>query len=377
VAHFAAPSGLLVASEGERGVENVVAVDPHGSGGDLVGDAVGFADVARPEAGGEAVHVVVGARHQLGGFGERNGHNHGTKDFFLHDLHVFSRIHQHRGLDEVSFAGSHRAADATDDYPGRNLHAIVSIGGKVVPRQGRNLLKWRIHPIADKPGIPRKRVTFQVMRRTLGTAMQGHGTMKDAQQILRHASIKTTAEIYMQEIQASVRSAINSRTREIFSQRTKELSQLKNPVSHQRKPNSLKPRNATVPNGSKFVGGVFQMAEKNGSSGRTRTPAQTYIQQDAEQGTLRPSDDHGVYRGAIGTISEPNCSTYLRTDDWGENNGCCYAGPAGAGCSRAVIFKPDATGDSYDVGCRRCTSASGPTGCRRCSSVSQPNWMGR
>ena len=101
-----------------------------------------------------------------------------------------------------------------------------------MPRQGRNFLKWRIHPIADKLGIPRKLVTFQVMRRTLGTDLQGHGTMKDAQQILRHASIKTTAEIYMQEIQASVRSAINSRTREIFRQRTKELSQLKNPVSH-------------------------------------------------------------------------------------------------------------------------------------------------
>ena len=129
--------------------------------------------------------------------------------------------------------------------------------GEVVPRQGRNFLKWRIHPIADKLGIPRKLVTFQVMRRTLGTDMQGHGTMKDAQQILRHASIKTTAEIYMQEIQASVRSAINSRTRAIFSQRTSDLRQLENPVSHQRKPNSPKPRNATVPNGSKLACGVF------------------------------------------------------------------------------------------------------------------------
>jgi integrase len=43
------------------------------------------------------------------------------------------------------------------------------------------------------------------MRRTLGTDMLGYGTMKDVQQILRHASIKTTAEIYMHEIQASVR----------------------------------------------------------------------------------------------------------------------------------------------------------------------------
>jgi hypothetical protein len=61
----------------------------------------------------------------------------------------------------------------------------------------------------------------------------------------------------MQEIQASVRSAINSRTREIFSQRTKELHQLESPVSHHRKPSSLKPQNTTVPNGSKFGFGVF------------------------------------------------------------------------------------------------------------------------
>jgi hypothetical protein len=127
----------------------------------------------------------------------------------------------------------------------------------MVPRQGRNFLKWKIHPIADKLSIPKKLVTFQVMRRTLGTDMQGHGTMKDAQQILRHASIKTTAEVYMQEIQASVRSAINSRTREIFSQRKTDLPQLESPVSHQRKPNSFKPRNTTVPNGSKFVCGVL------------------------------------------------------------------------------------------------------------------------
>jgi integrase len=123
---------------------------------------------------------------------------------------------------------------------------------QAVPRQGKNFLKWRIHPIADKLGIPRKLVTFQVMRRTLGTDMQGHGTMKDAQQILRHASIRTTAEIYMQEIQASVRSAINSRTRAIFSQRKGDSTQLENPVFYQRRPNSFKPGDTTVPNGSQF-----------------------------------------------------------------------------------------------------------------------------
>jgi len=89
--------------------------------------------------------------------------------------------------------------------------------GKSVPRQAKNFLKWRIWPIADRLGIPRKLVTFQVMRRMLGTDLQRHVTMKDAQQILRHASIRTTANVYMQQIPASVVAAINSRTRAILA----------------------------------------------------------------------------------------------------------------------------------------------------------------
>jgi hypothetical protein len=42
--------------------------------------------------------------------------------------------------------------------------------------------------------FPRKLLTFQVMRRTLGTDMQQHGTMKDAQRILRHASHQDNRE---------------------------------------------------------------------------------------------------------------------------------------------------------------------------------------
>ncbi|HLJ90750.1 MAG TPA: site-specific integrase [Candidatus Angelobacter sp.] len=124
--------------------------------------------------------------------------------------------------------------------------------GQSVPRQGRNFLKWRIYPIADKLGIPRKLVTFQVMRRTLGTDMQQHGTMKDTQQILRHASIKSTGEVYMQEIQASVRKAINSRTRAIFRTRSGESLAGGPLVFNKRQPNASKRRTATVPNGSKL-----------------------------------------------------------------------------------------------------------------------------
>lgn len=112
--------------------------------------------------------------------------------------------------------------------------------GKGVPRQGKNFLKWRIWPIADRLGIPRKLVTFQVMRRTLGTDLQRHGTMKDAQQILRHANIRTTANIYMQQIPASVVAAINSRTRAILATRQKPFGE---------------PGNTTGSNGLQFQNG--------------------------------------------------------------------------------------------------------------------------
>ena len=98
-------------------------------------------------------------------------------------------------------------------------HGKGERAGSTVPRRAKSFLKWRIYPIAKKMNIPRRLVTFQVMRRTLGTDLQQHGTIKDAQGVLRHASIKTTGDVYVQQIPQSVRAAINSRTRAILAQR--------------------------------------------------------------------------------------------------------------------------------------------------------------
>jgi integrase len=86
-----------------------------------------------------------------------------------------------------------------------------------VPRWGKNFLRWRVRPIARQLGIPNSLVTFQVMRRTLGTDLQAHGTLKDAQGALRHASIRTTGDVYMQTIERSVLDAMNSRTLQILA----------------------------------------------------------------------------------------------------------------------------------------------------------------
>ena len=70
--------------------------------------------------------------------------------------------------------------------------------------------------------IPRKLVTFQVMRRTYRapSSFNNMEPIKDAQGVLRHASIKTTnGDVYVQQIPQSVRAAINSRTRAILAQR--------------------------------------------------------------------------------------------------------------------------------------------------------------
>jgi integrase len=84
--------------------------------------------------------------------------------------------------------------------------------GQAVPRWGKNFLRWRIRPIARKLGIPDRLITFQVMPSTLGTDMQLHGTLNDTQSLLRHASIRTTGDIYVQTIEESVLAAVNSRT---------------------------------------------------------------------------------------------------------------------------------------------------------------------
>ncbi|HET9086566.1 MAG TPA: tyrosine-type recombinase/integrase [Acidobacteriaceae bacterium] len=78
--------------------------------------------------------------------------------------------------------------------------------GQMVPLDGNDFLRSRIHPIADRLGIPNPLVDVQLMRRrTLGTDLQQHGSIKDAQQIrLRHADIQTTGNVYMQEVPQSV-----------------------------------------------------------------------------------------------------------------------------------------------------------------------------
>jgi len=92
-----------------------------------------------------------------------------------------------------------------------------SRNGQKVPFDSTNFMERRIHPVADRLGIPRRLVTFQVMRRTVATDLQFHGTLKDAQTVLRHGSAGTTADVYMQPVSQSVRAALDARTAAVFA----------------------------------------------------------------------------------------------------------------------------------------------------------------
>lgn len=50
--------------------------------------------------------------------------------------------------------------------------------------------------------------------------MQKHGTLKDTQSMLRHASIQATGDVDMRTIEKSVLDAVNSRTRAVLDARS-------------------------------------------------------------------------------------------------------------------------------------------------------------
>jgi len=112
--------------------------------------------------------------------------------------------------------------------------------GQAVPRCGKNFLTWRVRPIARQLGIPDRLITFQVMRRTLGTDMQSHGTLKDTQSVLRHASIQTTGDVYMQKIDQNVVQAVNSRTDAVLGGMQISTEKLAVPGKKLKPPNAIR-----------------------------------------------------------------------------------------------------------------------------------------
>ena len=139
-------------------------------------------------------------------------------------------------------------------------HGKGERAGSTVPRRAKSFLKWRIHPIAKKMKIPRRLVTFQVMRRTLGTDLQHHGTIKDAQ-----GAYATPASRRQVTCTCSrYRKACERQSTREHGQFWRSGGRLVSNRNMQRVPKRV----PTCPNWKRWP---VELLEKNGSSGRTRT----------------------------------------------------------------------------------------------------------
>jgi integrase len=61
--------------------------------------------------------------------------------------------------------------------------------------------------IAKRAEVPR--VNFQIIRRSVGTWVNALGSMKDAQAVLRHKKMETTANVYAQAVDETVRNTLD------------------------------------------------------------------------------------------------------------------------------------------------------------------------
>ncbi len=76
-----------------------------------------------------------------------------------------------------------------------------------------NYRKRVLHALAER--LDFKKLTFQVIRRTIATLALPEGTMKDVQGLLRHLQMPTSGNVYRQIIPEGVVSTINAVSRNL------------------------------------------------------------------------------------------------------------------------------------------------------------------
>jgi len=82
-------------------------------------------------------------------------------------------------------------------------------GGCIDPQNYRK----KMQKLSQHVSLPK--LTFQVIRRTIGTLAQKKGTPKDIQALLRHSRLATTTDVYMQEIPESVKATVEAISKEL------------------------------------------------------------------------------------------------------------------------------------------------------------------
>lgn len=106
-----------------------------------------------------------------------------------------------------------------------------------------NFRKRVLKEVAVKLGLPK--LTFQVIRRTIATLAQNHGTVKDLQGLLRHARLPTTTNTYMQVIPEGVRATATSISKQLRKKpKSAETDAQQGNANGFQKPSDLTPSDA-------------------------------------------------------------------------------------------------------------------------------------
>jgi integrase len=101
-------------------------------------------------------------------------------------------------------------------HPGDNDFIFSTKEGTFMNKE--NVLSRVFKPVQEKLGL--SALNFQTLRRTTATLVQGSGSVKDVQSLLRHRNADVTASSYMQAIPESARSMIN----DVYEELTKTTS---------------------------------------------------------------------------------------------------------------------------------------------------------
>ena len=181
--------------------------------------------------------------------------------------------------------------------PSSSERAFIFAGEQGRPLDAQNYLKRVLKPAAAKAGI--MGVTFQSLRRTFATLIQGMGTVKDAQAQLRHVDAQTTMNIYQKAIPASVSAAVEALDQKL-SESPREAEPTK-PAEPQPQPDGTE---YPTPNqkGPKVTAQLLHnfFGRRNQPVNRSRFATRTWV--------VRPSgfEPPTFCSGAIGTSSYPS-----------------------------------------------------------------------
>lgn len=102
-AQLTSVSRHLETSEGCLDIDDVVTVDPNGSGADVVRDVKSFVDILGEDCSSETIHGVIGAIDDLFDGLELQDLHDGAEDFLFGDSHVVLDVREDGGLDEITF----------------------------------------------------------------------------------------------------------------------------------------------------------------------------------------------------------------------------------------------------------------------------------